>query len=411
MRPRPLTNRVLVLVLLLLAITMMPPVLAFLRSSRSLAGSSSSSSSCSRRRLCMASTSSYATELTVAIQAARRAGLAAKGLQHTLLQSKSAAISKADTSPVTIADFSVQALVVGDIRMAFPQDQVVAEETSTVLRQDPAALAAVTQIVGTEGLRSEAGMTHSVTADDVCHVLDHGQFLGAPRTWILDPIDGTKGFIRGQHFCVALGLALEGVPVLGVLACPNVPLVASRANGNTLGDGCVFFAVKGQGAYVLPLVAAAGKSLAEEIAQATRLHVSDVATGAQARFFESAEAAHSSHSSAGTVTAALGVQAAPVRLDSQCKYGMLSRGEGEIMLRLPRFGYVENIWDHAPAYVVLTEAGGRSTDTEGQPLSFAAGCRTGDGKMDKHVTGIVSTNGKLHADVVKALRSCWPPTA
>jgi 3'-phosphoadenosine 5'-phosphosulfate (PAPS) 3'-phosphatase len=43
------------------------------------------------------------------------------------------------------------------------------------------------------------------------------------RTWILDPIDGTKGFIRGEHFCVALGMAHDGVPTIGVLGCPNLP--------------------------------------------------------------------------------------------------------------------------------------------------------------------------------------------
>lgn len=43
------------------------------------------------------------------------------------------------------------------------------------------------------------------------------------RTWILDPIDGTKGFIRGEHFCVALGMAYDGVPTIGVLGCPNLP--------------------------------------------------------------------------------------------------------------------------------------------------------------------------------------------
>ena len=231
-------------------------------------------------------------------------------------------------------------------------------------------------------------------------------------TWILDPIDGTKGFIRGQHFCVALGLALEGKPVLGVLACPNVPYKGDRANGAALGDGCVFFAVEDQGAFMLPLhTDGSSSSIVEEIAQATPIRVSNIATGQEARFFESAEAAHSSHSAAGQVTTALGVQEAPVRLDSQCKYGMLARGEGEIMLRLPKLGYIENVWDHAPAFVVIREAGGKVTDTEGRELDFSEGCRTGDGKMEGRVTGIVTTNGLMHAQVLEALSGCWPPTA
>jgi 3'(2'), 5'-bisphosphate nucleotidase len=72
-------------------------------------------------------------------------------------------------------------------------------------------------------------------------------------------------------------------------------------------------------------------------------------------------------------------------------------------------GYIENIWDHAPAYVVITEAGGRVTDTEGKELDFAEGCRSGTGKMGREVTGIVTTNGRLHDLVVESLRSFWPP--
>lgn len=73
-------------------------------------------------------------------------------------------------------------------------------------------------------------------------------------TWILDPIDGTKGFIRGEHFCVALGMAQEGRPVLGVLGCPNMPMKGTRDNGGEIGEGSLFFATEGQGAFVLPLV-------------------------------------------------------------------------------------------------------------------------------------------------------------
>jgi HAL2 family 3'(2'),5'-bisphosphate nucleotidase len=224
----------------------------------------------------------------------------------------------------------------------------------------------------------------------------------------LDPIDGTKGFIRGEHFCVALGMALEGKPVLGVLACPNVPSSTSRSNGASLGDGCVFFALKGQGAFMLPLEAN-GSSLAEEITHAVPIRVSPATAGEEARFFESVETAHSSHSVGAEAARALGVLTPPVQMDSQCKYGLLARGEGEVMLRLPRLGYIENIWDHAPAYVVITEAGGRVTDTEGKELDFAEGCRSGTGKMGREVTGIVTTNGRLHDLVVESLRSFWPP--
>lgn len=63
-----------------------------------------------------------------------------------------------------------QALVVGELRAAFPTDQVVAEETSTVLRQDPGALQAVTEVVRREGVD-----TGGYSEEDVCRLLDHGR--------------------------------------------------------------------------------------------------------------------------------------------------------------------------------------------------------------------------------------------
>lgn len=158
---------VLRLLLLILALVA-PPVMSFFKGSRpSLRLVFPRRSSHTRRPLCM-STTKLQDELAVAIQAARKAGIAAKGLQKTLLEAKGAVIQKSDSSPVTIADYSVQALVVEGLRAAFPADQVVAEETSGVLRQDRAALVAVTDVVRRESANP------ALTEDELCDVLDHG---------------------------------------------------------------------------------------------------------------------------------------------------------------------------------------------------------------------------------------------
>lgn len=127
----------------------------------------------SRPWLCM-TTTNLQDELTVAISTARKAGIAAKRLQKTLIETKRAAIEKSDSSPVTIADYTVQALVIAALRVSFPGDQVVAEETSGVLRQDPVALAAVMDV-----FRLESGETY-VTEESLCEILDHGRLPG-PR--------------------------------------------------------------------------------------------------------------------------------------------------------------------------------------------------------------------------------------
>ena len=152
-----------VLLLLLVLTLLAPSVMPFFHGSRPFL----------RLPVCMSMTK-LQDELTVAIQAARKAGIAAKGLQKTLLEAKSAAIKKSDSSPVTIADYSVQACVVRDLRAAFPTDQVVAEETSGVLRQDRAALAAVTEVVRRESANP------ALTEEELCGVLDHGTTPG-PR--------------------------------------------------------------------------------------------------------------------------------------------------------------------------------------------------------------------------------------
>ncbi|KAK4791108.1 hypothetical protein SAY86_031521 [Trapa natans] len=69
----------------------------------------------------------------------------------------------------------------------------------------------------------------------------------------------------------------------------------------------------------------------------------------------------------------LGVKAPPVRIDSQAKYGALSRGDGAIYMRFSRAGYREKIWDHAAGCIVATEAGSLVTDASGQPLDFSKG--------------------------------------
>jgi len=113
---------------------------------------------------------------------------------------------------------------------------------------------------------------------------------------------------------------------------------------------------------------------------------------------ESVEAEHSSHTTSAEVARRLGVTAAPVRMDSQCKYALLARGDASVYLRLPtRADYREKIWDHAAGAILVEEAGGRVTDIHGRPLDFARG-RTLAGNR-----GVIATNGHLHDAVLAAV--------
>jgi 3'(2'), 5'-bisphosphate nucleotidase len=62
--------------------------------------------------------------------------------------------------------------------------------------------------------------------------------------WTLDPIDGTKGFLRGGQYAVCLALVVDAQVELGVIGCPNLPSDVSNPDGPR---GSIFVAVKGQG--------------------------------------------------------------------------------------------------------------------------------------------------------------------
>jgi 3'(2'), 5'-bisphosphate nucleotidase len=115
---------------------------------------------------------------------------------------------------------------------------------------------------------------------------------------------------------------------------------------------------------------------------------------------ESVEAAHAAHSVQGRIASRLGITAPSYRIDSQCKYAVVARGEASIYLRLPRdTSYREKVWDHAAGSLVLEEAGGRVSDLDGRPLDFSQGRLLGNHR------GIVCTNGAIHDQVLEACRA------
>jgi 3'(2'), 5'-bisphosphate nucleotidase len=295
--------------------------------------------------------------------------------------------AKEDRSPVTVADFGAQALVAHQLRAQLPDDPLVGEEDAALLqRAEHGDLRArVTEQVR----RLAPEMDESM----ILAAIDRGGDAGGARGrhWALDPIDGTKGFLRREQYAVALALIEEGRVVLGVLGCPNL----WPRRGAVGGAGFLFVAVRGQGAFARAIE---GGPEEEE-----RLRVSAVTDPAQAVFCESVEAAHSSHGDAAQVARALGVTAAPLRLDSQAKYACVARGDASLYLRLPtRKDYQEKIWDHAAGAIVIEEAGGRVSDCRGAPLDFSRG-RTLSGNV-----GVVATNSALHERVLSAVQSVLP---
>ncbi|CAM8950972.1 unnamed protein product [Rhodiola kirilowii] len=351
-----------------------------------------------RRSCCsftVACTMSYDKELAAAKRAASVAARLCQNVQLELL--KSDVQSKSDKSPVTVADYGSQALVSIILQKELSSDSfsLVAEEDSGDLRKDDAkeTLERITKLVN-DTLSSDGSYDFSpFSLDNILASIDSGKSEGGPhgRHWVLDPIDGTKGFVRGDQYAIALALLDEGKVVLGVLACPNLPLESIAGAAKTSSNeqvGCLFFAEVGSGTYM------------ESLAGSTpiKVHVTEVENPEEASFFESFEAAHSQRDLSSSIAEKLGVKAPPVRIDSQAKYGALSRGDGAIYLRFPHKGYREKIWDHAAGYIVVAEAGGVASDASGNPLDFSKG------KYLDLDTGIIVTNRKLMPLLLKAVQ-------
>src|SRR5437773_7050373 len=142
-----------------------------------------------------------ATEREVGMAAVLAAGRLCEAVRAEMLRGDGLAkLDKQDRSPVTIADFGSQALVCHRLGEAFPADQVVAEEDSAALRQPEHAdhLAAVACFVSAQS----GGATEAT----VCSWIDRGNGSPSGRYWALDPIDGTKGFLRDDQYAIALAL-------------------------------------------------------------------------------------------------------------------------------------------------------------------------------------------------------------
>ena len=323
---------------------------------------------------------SYEKERAVAVEAVRQACRLCQAVRATLISDET--MAKKDRSPVTVADFGAQAVVVSIVLGAFAGQNIVGEEEATELRTEAG------RSLKDKVVRAVRAVAPGLGEREVLAAIDHAIHPAGPtgRYWTLDPIDGTKGFLRGEQYAVALALIEEGRVVLGVLGCPNLPVVHTQPDGP---HGCLFVAVRGAGAVMCGLDEPAERPIA----------VSSVTEAAAASFCESVESGHSAHDRAAVIARQLGVSAPPVRMDSQCKYAAVARGDASVYLRLPtKSDYEEKIWDHAAGWIVVKEAGGQVTDVRGEPLDFSLGRTLRNNK------GVVATNGRLHDQIIAAVR-------
>jgi 3'(2'), 5'-bisphosphate nucleotidase len=269
-------------------------------------------------------TITYDRELSVAVELAREAGAAILEYYEgpiEVLQKFSAN----DIEPVTEADRIANQMIVDRLAREFPDDGILAEES-----------------VDTE------------------HRLDK------TRVWMVDPLDGTNGFIDGNgDFAVQIGLAEEGICVVGVVYQPLT--------------GVLYRAVLGGGTWIeRPEV------------EPEKAAVSDNQDLSTMRL-----AASRSHRSPrmNKVVSAFGFKEEVQRGSVGIKIGLIVEKQCDTYIHLsPR----TKQWDTCAPQLILTEAGGRLTDLFGEPLSYNV-------PEVQNLNGLVASNGVAHEQIIETL--------
>jgi 3'(2'), 5'-bisphosphate nucleotidase len=265
-------------------------------------------------------------ELTTAITAARMAGK--RILEHyaeEIIAEEKLGVDEY-LEPVTAADREASRMIVEALTRDFPLDAILSEEES----------------------------------DDIEHRLTKD------RAWIIDPIDGTAGFIKKDgDFAVQIGLAEHGIPILGVVLLPF--------------HETLYYATKGGGAYAIDVAN-----------EPRRLGVSN-----KTEFSEMIMAFSRNHPSKGIMRIldsfgfADGMQRGSVGL----KIGLIAEAICDIYIHLsPRTKF----WDTCGPQIILEEAGGKLTDIFGEPIRYDVGDVQNYG-------GILASNGVSHQHAVEKL--------
>lgn len=188
------------------------------------------------------------------------------------------------------------------------------------------------------------------------------------RLWIVDPIDGTRGFARKNgEFSVMIGLVEAGLAVLGAVYEPAVDRLT--------------FALRGQGCFVFP-----------KDAEARRCHVTTTAV-----LQDSVLSISRSQKAEGRerLLDAFAAKDAVETYSAGIKLAQVARGETDVYLG----DYLTlKDWDVCAGHILVEEAGGRVTSVDGEPITYEG---TGGSLKGR---GILASNGRLHEACLRVLK-------
>lgn len=356
--------------------------------------------------------SPYMREHEIASLAVQRAFVVAKRVLSCLDRGK---LAKADDSPVSLADFASQALIVAALHEVFPEDIIVGEENAASLRSNTRLANSVWDLVQEAKLddaEAEEQLAKPSSKEEMLDLIDlAGNSSPQPytRVWFLDPIDGTKTYLEGTHYCVVASLIDDGKQVLATFACPHLfprpregsarPSISEAESDvdKSEGAGYIVSTISGQGVYVRPLRTGALAKI-EQIHE--RKHVNDIK---ELVFAESTEYCTPQFQERHLIAEELGVPwppTGPVRIFStQLRYVALALGACDVTLRAPlSLDKQPYCWDHAGGIAMYEELGGKVTDLRGKPIDMTVGRKL----MGNY--GIVAAPANFHGEVLSACR-------
>ncbi len=310
------------------------------------------------------------------MQVIRAAARAAARLCRLVQENYLSASSKGG-EPVTIADYGSQAIIGRALQKHYPNDAVVAEESGAQFLQ----IVKGEQRAQVLELLAQV-LEQPVSLADLVAWLDFGAGKAARRTWVIDPVDGTKGFIARRHYAIACALLVDGQVAEGLIAAPGYV-------GSDGSLGALMYTQAGA-TWRAPLSGGAG----QQVRVSRRRAVGEFVA------VQSFERAHASKSRMALAREYAGLGDARIlELDSMEKYALVACGDADLYMRLPWAGYryAHKIWDHAAGVALVQAAGGIVTDLDGSPLDFSLGDTMPN-------LGMIISNGQHHAAVVKAVQ-------
>ncbi|EED18305.1 aminopeptidase, putative [Talaromyces stipitatus ATCC 10500] len=349
----------------------------------------------------------YEKELSLATLTIQRASRLTKSI---LTAVDKGALDKKDNTPVTIADFAAQALIISAIHAVFPDDGFVGEESAAALRENPELLERVWGLVSSfqddEG-SGEIKLATPSTQEEMLNLIDlggKGQGGSKGRIWVLDPVDGTATFIRGQQYVVCLALLEGGEQKLGVLGCPNLPIGAEQVHEDIVdkhGDGQIIYAIAGQGAYIRPMNFSSTEQILLTPATPVPKYSPNLKTS-DIRFVDCKASTSTNYEKHALVASKLGAPW-PATVDlwsAQMRYVAVAvNGGGNTLIKiLQDDSYRSCIWDHVGGMLIAQEVGCVVTDLRGRSIDCGLG-RTLAGSV-----GLICAPASVHAEVLRAVQ-------